>query len=196
MRIRDIKFDKDKLFFTSDTHFFHKNIITYTNRPFENIHQMNEAIVKNWNKVVPKDGIVFHLGDVSLRAIPKVLNDLLFRLNGDKYLVIGNHEKDALGKEYIRTHWKGIYDIAEIFVPDEEITYKKQHILMCHYPMLTWNASHRGSWQLFGHVHGGLSNKGEINHHPAQMDVGVDCHNFTPISYQQVKEQITKQLLK
>jgi calcineurin-like phosphoesterase family protein len=195
MRIKDIQFDKDKLFFTSDTHFFHSNIIKYCDRPFNNVHEMNEVIVKKWNEIVPKDGVVFHLGDVSLTAIPKVLNDLLYRLNGTKYLIIGNHEKDALGKEYIRDHWTGIYDIAEIFVEDEEITYKEQHIVMCHYPMLTWNASHRGSWQLFGHVHGGLSNKGVINHHPAQMDVGVDTNDFKPYTYQEVKEKITKQML-
>lgn len=196
MRIKDKIFDKDKLFFTSDTHFFHRNIIKYCNRPFENTDEMNKTLVENWNRVVPKDGIVFHLGDVSLTATPKALNDLLHSLNGEKYLIIGNHEKDALGKEYVREHWKGIYDIAEIFVPDEEITYGEQHIVMCHYPMIVWNASHRGSWGLFGHVHGGLSNKGEIKHSPLAMDVGVDCHNYSPISYQQVKEQITKQSLK
>jgi calcineurin-like phosphoesterase family protein len=196
MRIRDTQFDKDNLFFTSDTHFFHKNIIKYCDRPFENRHEMNEALVTRWNEKVPKDGIIFHLGDVSLTAIPKVLNDLLHRLNGKKYLVVGNHEKDVLGKDYIKQYWEGIYDIAEIYVKDEEISYKEQHIVMCHYPMLTWNASHRNSWQLFGHVHGGLSNKGEIKHSPSQMDVGVDCHNFYPISYQQVKEHITKQIMK
>lgn len=195
MRIRE-KFNKDKLFFTSDQHLFHENIIKYCERPFNNPREMNAAIVERWNEVVPEDGIVFNLGDVSLRGAPKDLNDTLHALNGTKYLVIGNHEKDALGKEYIREHWAGIYDIAEIFVPDEEITYKEQHIVMCHYPLLRWNASHRGSWQLFGHVHGGLSNKGIINHSPAQMDVGVDCHNFYPVSYEKVKEQITQQHLK
>ncbi|MGK2861892.1 MAG: hypothetical protein ACSLE0_08155 [Chitinophagaceae bacterium] len=196
MKLKDLELDKDKLFFTSDTHFFHSNIIKYCDRPFANSHEMNKTIVENWNKVVPKDAIIFHLGDVSLTAVPKVLNDLLHKLNGTKFLVIGNHEKDALGKEYIREHWGGIYDIAEIFVPDEEITYKEQHIVMCHYPMITWNAAHRGSWSLFGHVHGGLSNKGIIQHPPSSMDVGVDCHNYTPISYQQVKEQITRQIMK
>ena len=195
MKIKNIKFNKDKLFFTSDTHFFHKNIIEYCNRPFANTYEMNEALVKNWNSVVPTDGVVFHLGDVSLTAIPKVLNDLLHRLNGTIYLIIGNHEKDALGKEYVKNHWAGVYDITEKFIEDEEITYGEQHIVMCHYPMQVWNASHRGSWQLFGHVHGGLSNKGEIKHSSMAMDVGVDCNNYTPFSYQQVKEQITKQAL-
>lgn len=195
MRINDIIFDKDKLFFTSDTHFFHRNIIKYCKRPFANEWEMNEALIKNWNAVVPKDATVFHLGDVSLTGNPKALDEILHKLNGEKYLIIGNHESDALGKEYVRKHWKGIYDVLEIFVPDDEISYGKQHISMCHYPMITWNAAHRGSWSLFGHVHGGLSNKGDIQHKAASMDVGVDCHNFSPISYQQVKEQITQQLL-
>ncbi len=89
----------------------------------------------------------------------------------------------------------GVYDVAEIYVKDEEITYGEYHLFMCHYPMVTWNGSHRGSWNLFGHVHGGLSNKGVVKHQPTQLDVGVDCHNFTPISYQEVKELITKQVL-
>lgn len=188
-------FDKDKLFFTSDTHFFHDNIIKYCNRPFKDADEMNKTLIENWNSVVPKDATVFHLGDVSLNANPKALDAVLDSLNGDIYLVIGNHEKDALGKEYIRGHWKGIYDIAEIFVKDDEISYEEQHLVMCHYPMTVWNASHRNSWQLFGHVHGGLSNKGKILHKSCQMDVGVDCHEFKPISYEQVKHKITQQIL-
>ncbi len=195
MRIRDVQFNKDKLFFTADTHFFHTNIIKYCERPFENITEMNNTIIERWNKKVPKDAVVFHLGDFSLTAHPKALDELIDSLNGTIYLIIGNHERDALRTEYVRNNWKGVYDIAEIYVKDDEITYGEQHLVMCHYPMLTWNASHRGSWQLFGHVHGGLSNKGVIKHSVTQMDVGVDCHNFTPLSYQEVKEIITKQVL-
>ena len=195
MKIRQ-DFDKDKLFFTSDTHFFHNNIIKYCDRPYATRNDMNEDLIKRWNSVVPKDGIVFHLGDVSLTANLDHLNDILHRLNGRKYLIVGNHENDALSKPYIKEHWVSICDIAEIHVKDEEITDGKQHIVMCHYPMIVWNGSHKGLWQLFGHVHGGLSNKGVIQHPVTSMDVGVDCHDFTPLSYQQVKEQITKQSLR
>ena len=142
MKIKDIQIDKDKLFFTSDTHFFHKNILKYCNRPFENVQEMNQEIVKRWNEVIPKDAIVFHLGDFSLTANMKELDSLIHKLNGDIHLIIGNHEKDALGKSYIRDKWASISDIAEIYIKDPEITYGEQHIVMCHYPMMAWNGSH------------------------------------------------------
>ena len=195
MKIKDIVFDMDKLFFTSDTHFGHNNIIKYCHRPYKDVFEMNTLLVKNWNKKVPRDAVIFHLGDFALGTNSKQTDELLHTLHGTKYLIKGNHEKSALQKSYIRDLWEGIYDIAEIFIPDDEITYKEQHIVMCHYPMIVWNASHRGSWQLFGHVHGGLSNKGILNHKPTQLDVGVDSHDFTPISYQEVKEIITQQAL-
>lgn len=195
MRLNHIQFDKDKLFFTSDTHFFHKNIIRYCDRPFRDREEMNDTLVARWNEKVKADDVIFHLGDVAMTARPSELDAVLKRLNGKKYLVIGNHEKNALQKEFLRDHWEGVYDVAEITIEDEEIE-DPQRIFMCHYPMIVWNGSHRGAWQLFGHVHGGLSNKGEIKHKPTQMDVGVDTNNFYPYSYQDVKEQITKQSLK
>lgn len=196
MELKDIQLDKNKVFFTSDTHFFHNNIIKYCDRPFENVREMNETLIENWNKIVPKDGIVFHLGDVSLTAKNKDLSEILYKLNGKIHLIKGNHEKDALSKFYIADRWETISDILEINIIDEEITYGRQHIIMCHYPMIVWNGSHRGSWQLFGHVHGMMSNKGVIQHKPTQMDIGVDTHDFRPYSYQEIKEKITKQHLK
>ena len=83
--------DAKKIYFTSDTHFSHEAIIKYCCRPFKTVEKMDEALVKNWNEVVPEDGIVFHLGDVGFGQ-PKYINDILRRLNGKIYLVIGNHD--------------------------------------------------------------------------------------------------------
>lgn len=60
------KFDGDKVFFTSDTHFNHTNIIQFCQRPFKNADEMNEVIMANWSNVVGKDDIIFHLGDFCL----------------------------------------------------------------------------------------------------------------------------------
>ena len=59
--MKEFKFNPDKVFFTSDLHIGHKNIIEYSHRPFSNIEEMNETLIDNWNKTVPEDGIVFDL---------------------------------------------------------------------------------------------------------------------------------------
>lgn len=60
------KFDGSKVFFISDTHFYHGNIIRFCNRPFKSVEMMNETIISNWNNTVGQDGIVFHLGNFCL----------------------------------------------------------------------------------------------------------------------------------
>ena len=60
----DFKYnDGSKIFFTSDTHFDHANIIKFCDRPFKDVEEMNWKLIKNWNDKVPQDGLVFHLGD-------------------------------------------------------------------------------------------------------------------------------------
>ena len=63
LREMNFKFDGSKVFFTSDTHFYHGNIIRFCNRPFKDVDMMNETIISNWNNTVGQDDIVFHLGD-------------------------------------------------------------------------------------------------------------------------------------
>ncbi len=181
-------FDCEKVFFTSDTHFSHENIITYCKRPFASVEEMNEHLITNWNKVIPKDGIVFHLGDVAMGNYKNTKEPVLARLNGTIHLIVGNHDRKDMRSN---KRFKSVSDILEIQVMDTELEYGMQHVIMCHYPMIVWPASHRGSWQLFGHVHGNLSNKGTINHKPTQLDVGVDCNNYSPFTWQDIKTQMT-----
>jgi calcineurin-like phosphoesterase family protein len=181
---------KDRLFFTSDTHFGHKNIIKYTDRPFNNVKEMDEILINRWNEKVGENDLVFHLGDFALGKEADCQR-ILERLNGHKVLIKGNHEKCVMSKSYNRELFDGgIYELLEIKINDEEVSNEFQDITLCHYTMKTWNKSHRGSWQLFGHVHGALDNDPSLS--PNQIDVGVDSHNFYPISYQEVKEIITK----
>lgn len=62
----DYKFNGSGVFFTSDTHFNHTNIIRFCSRPFKDVEHMNETLIANWNRVVGPDNIVFHLGDFCL----------------------------------------------------------------------------------------------------------------------------------
>lgn len=184
---------KDNIWFTSDTHFGHNNIIKYCNRPFTSVEEMDEHLIQSWNQLVNVDDLIICGGDFSLCNTKKT-KSVLSQLNGNKILIRGNHEKSVLGNKETRDFFNGgIYDLLNITIIDDEVEYGFQDIILCHYPMLTWDKSHRGSWQLFGHVHGMLDNNPALS--PNQMDIGVDSHNFKPISYQEVKEQITIQNL-
>lgn len=155
--------------FSADSHYHHANIIKYCNRPFKDVAEMNETMISNWNKVVENSDIVYHLGDFSFS---KHVEELSKRLNGQIILIKGNHDK--LKKWPSKFVWVG--DIKFIKIDNIDIT-------LCHYSMRVWKASHFGAYMLFGHSHGTLKNiTGRT------MDVGVDCHNFTPISFEKVRE--------
>jgi len=79
------------IWFTSDTHFYHKNIIKFTNRPWNTVEEMNNALINNWNEVVKPNDTVFHLGDFAFTSNgnwKKLINEL----NGKIYLILGNHK--------------------------------------------------------------------------------------------------------
>ena len=184
------KFDGEKVFFTSDTHFWHKNIIKYCNRPFKDTEEMNEAIISNWNKVVGKDDIVFHLGDFCF-GDPDKWAEILNRLNGKIYLVIGNHDPKSITEGY-RSRFEGV--AMQMYI---EIG--KRKIYLNHCPLLCYGGADKDTWQLFGHVHSGpnstnLDTPRLTMLYPTQYDVGVDNNNFTPVSYKEVRAIILKQV--
>jgi calcineurin-like phosphoesterase family protein len=192
-RFSTIKIDitQTNVFFTSDNHFMHKNIIEYCDRPFDSLEEMEKEMIDRWNSVVGEKDIIFHLGDFSFGG-KQHWKHKLDRLNGQKYLAVGNHDKSITPNKFVDVEY--IFNL--LIRGDEEIP-NGQRISVCHYPMLSWYHSHKGAWQLFGHVHGGLADKG-MNRSGLtanQLDVGVDAHDFYPISYQQVKTLITRQNL-
>lgn len=189
----------DRLFFTSDCHFFHSNIVDYCKRPFINVDEMDEALVANWNAVVPTDGITFITGDFAFTGNVERLRDLLGRLNGEKHLILGNHDyNNKYDRKSVRELFTSVNDYLTITIKDSEVDGGKQVLFLCHYPLLTWYGADRGSWNIHGHLH-------STNHHytgsdsslitmlrRTQLDVGVDLHDFKPLSYQQIKIIITQ----
>lgn len=172
------------IFFAGDTHFGHKGILTHmTTRPFENTDDMDEAIIERWNSVVTDKDVVYHLGDVSMVGLLRTC-EVLTRLRGRKVLIAGNHDKPLRNKPLFEQFFEGVHDLLEIKIPDADAADgKNQRVVMCHYPMLTWNRAHHGSWAIHGHSHGSLDPKLAGN----RLDAGIDVWNLTPVSYEQVK---------
>ena len=185
--------NEKQIWFTSDTHFGHANVIRFNKRPFKDVEQMDAILIKNWNSVVGYQDDVYHLGDFSLTSAERSLR-ILEQLNGRIHLIKGNHEKSVLEKSFTREKFAWIKDYYELKVddPDARGKHGQQSIVLLHYAMKVWNKSHHGSWHLYGHSHGSLPD--DIN--SLSFDVGVDSHDYFPISYDEVKRIMSKKEFK
>jgi calcineurin-like phosphoesterase family protein len=169
-----------QVWFTSDTHFGHENVIKYSNRPYRDKWEMDEAMINNWNSRVSPDDLVYHLGDFFFCNEDRAV-EILNRLNGQKVLVLGNHDKRLRTSQRLREHLSGCFDYKEVVV-------QGQHIVLCHYAMLTWNKAHYGAWMLHGHSHGSLRYPFDAKIH----DVGVDPNNYHPLSFDDLSRIMSK----
>jgi calcineurin-like phosphoesterase family protein len=134
---------------------------------------MDEAMIKRWNTVVAPGDLVYHLGDFSFG--PQA--DYLPRLNGEKHLVLGNHDpKRMRGRD--NAGWASVNEMLHIKAPDGT------RLVLCHYAMRVWNRSHRAVIHLYGHSHGSLAGDSQ------SCDVGVDCWDFVPVSLDAIKARL------
>jgi calcineurin-like phosphoesterase family protein len=174
------------VFFSADFHLGHSNIIKYCGRPFENVHEMNEKIIENYNAIVAPDDHLYFLGDFSFCS-PGLTIEFLKRLHGKKFMIQGNHDK-ALTKEEVRPYIEWLKDYHKLSIQDKDAARGVQDIVLMHYAMRVWDKSHWGAWQLYGHSHGSLPD----DPNALAIDVGVDCHNFKPITYDEIKVIMSK----
>lgn len=159
------------IFFTSDTHFGHENIIKYCYRPFGSIEEMDEALIKNWNnKIGPRGNVVYHLGDFAMVHKAEKVLQYRKRLNGKIFLIEGTHDKFDDKKNC------GFSSIS----PMMTIKHEGATITLCHYALRVWPKSHFDAWHCYGHSHGRLEPVGK------SWDVGVDNNGFTPISFEEL----------
>ena len=186
-----LKLSRDeKVWFTADTHFGHKNIIRYCQRPFVDVEEMNRVLIENWNSVVGSDDLVFHLGDFSVGGAAE-WTSLLNILNGEIFLILGNHDMNNVDQGFMRRFKRVSMQML--------ISIGKQRIYLNHYPFLCYGGAYRNTWQLFGHVHTspyrtGLDSSRLDYLFPTQYDVGVDNNNYYPVSFGKVSEIIQQQI--
>lgn len=188
------------IYFTSDPHYYHLNVIKYCNRPFSSVEEMNEMLIKNWNDVVTPDDTVYCLGDFSMAFRP--VEAFSHRLSGTKYLVPGNHDfchsyhKKSRSEEnrkvwiqkYVNHGWIVLPEQTTLDIPGVAT------VNMCHHPYeLTheaddkyekWRPHDDGRWLLCGHVH---QNWKVINR---MINVGVDVWDFKPVSVEDISKII------
>lgn len=196
-QMKPIKIDSSiqRIFFTSDLHFGHQNILKFCNRPWETTEEMDEELIERWNSAVGKNDLVFNLGDFAF-AKDSRWKELISRLNGIHYLVLGNHDVTRWPGNGIMRLFAGVYQQLILKID-------KRWVYLNHYPFLCYGGSWRGPenavYALHGHVHSGPDCSGKDCDRlnilfPYQYDVGVDNNNYTPVSWEEVQEKIAYQI--
>lgn len=163
-------------FFTSDTHFNHSNIIKYCNRPWLSVDDMNMGLIERWNSTVAPQDTVYHLGDFALgkqEDAPAIFE----LLNGEKYLISGNHD----GTKVKKMAWASVEPFG--YLPGGE---DPMAIMMIHNPGAVLQRM-AGRVILHGHLHG----QSELHPftklpHTKYIDVGVDCWDYRPVTLDQL----------
>lgn len=140
---------------------------------------MDEALINNWNAKIQQRDHIYILGDVFFCPVDKALR-IMNRLNGYKLLVLGNHDKIIRNQVQLQEKFNRI-------LPDlYQETIDKIPVIMCHYPLLSWNRAFHGSFMLHGHCHNRIPHNGKYR----RYDVGVDANNYAPIEWSEIKRQL------
>lgn len=159
-----------KKYFTSDLHLNHERILLLEGRPFKDVHEMNETIINNILKPLKKGDNLFVLGDLSLSldGFELFFSSLPSKVNF--HWVLGNHD-ERFKKRMIKIHGSKITSVQNI----KETKIGNNHVTMCHFPMLSWNFSHRNSWCLFGHHHKGVDSEDKLQELTKGKMLNVNC---------------------
>ena len=176
------------IFFSADFHINHSRIIDYCNRPFVDISHMNRTIIDNLNKDVGRHDTLYYLGDFVFGTASDIEYYRSLINCQNIHFILGNHDDKIRNLKSLHRLFLSVSDIAQLKISN------KKSIVMCHYPMYSWNGKKKigGNIHLFGHSHGNFNGTG------LSMDIGIDTtKNYTPRSLDSIikimKEKSDKQ---
>lgn len=186
--MEEIKKDRQKIWFVSDTHFGHVSILYF--HPLRReacgvtleelqadkdsaIAKHDQWLINKWNSVVRKQDTVYFLGDFCLKN-KEYTENVLKQLKGKKFLIRGNHDKSLNGLE---NYFEWVGDIKEAKFTNNQFKFIDPNetfcVEMCHFPFLSWNRRPHGTCHIHGHCHGGIDEV-NIKMNELRVDVGFD----------------------
>jgi calcineurin-like phosphoesterase family protein len=193
---------KINTFFTADTHFGHKNVIAYCNRPYKNVEEMDADLIKRWNETVADHDVIYHLGDFAFHPKDSTA-EIIEQLNGHKILLKGNHDKRTvtfyLNAGFAEVHKLPYGASVPFWIRDifgvESIGFEMAHFpfadVMCEYDQRDYLMERAPTKErlkktvlVHGHVHEKWATK------PNMVNVGVDVCGLKPISLSKVLELV------
>lgn len=200
---------RKQVFFTSDWHIGHENVIKFDNRPFKDLAHMHRQLIINFNKQVPKDGLTYFLGDIGVGSSGE-LSSTLSQLNGTKILIVGNHDKPY------QSNYNAGFDVV---LNSATIKIGNQLVTMSHCPLMgvpredmseyphkgvNWHGEYKnkefsvennGQFHLHGHIHSSENGK-SVKIQGRQFDVGLPANKYRPVHISEIESWISKELNK
>ncbi len=173
-------------YYAADFHIGHINSISFNNRPFNDIEEMEESIIKNWNNKVTEEDDIWILGDMAYRYKGD-FSEVLVKLKGKKHLIVGNHDTKILKNEKVRAMFESI-DVYK------EIVDNGRMVVLFHYPILEWNRFYRDSIHIYGHIHNNtdMDTYQIMKNRKNAYNAGVDVIGFEPCTLDEVIEKNEK----
>lgn len=169
------------IYYISDLHFYHSNIIKMCNRPFHDVDVMNQILIDNWNTTVTNSDTVYFLGDFSFKCNQNQADKILEQLNGKKYFIKGNHDKETWLNRVKEKH------LIEDWFDYKDIDDSGRRVILCHYPIHSWNGLYRGGYHLYGHVHNNTVDNQEWQKN--RFNVSCEVLDYTPKTLDQLIEE-------
>ena len=169
-------------FYTADWHLGHANVIKFCKRPFKDIFEMREFLIKAHNDRVKRGDVVHHIGDMFWRTMSvDEARHVMRRLNGQHKFIYGNHDELMDASPELRSEFLEISDA--LWVPPTKL-YKG--VYLHHYACRVWRDSHKGSYHLYGHSHAALPEANTLS-----FDCGVDSRpDYAPWSEEEVDSKM------
>lgn len=168
-------------YYISDMHLDHKNVLKFDSRPFESVEKMNENLITNWNAKVTDEDDIWVLGDFCYRS-EKDPSFYLKQLKGKKHLIIGNHDKVTVNSGSALNYFDSVERL-------QHIKDREYNVILCHFPLADWNAKHRGSYHVYGHIH---NNKDEVyefmKKQERALNAGCMINNYEPVILEELLE--------
>ena len=167
------------IYYIADTHFRDQAIFDKCKRPFKSLDEMENAIIKNWNKKIKDEDIVYVLGDL-VKDDDFAATNIFSKLKGHKQLIVGNHDHLLLEKIKESSIFESVKFIDLIYDNDRKVC-------VCHYPVMDWMEFNRKGILVYGHIHNKTAENGpaygmikEFYKNLPAYNCGVDVCGFEP----------------
>ncbi len=168
------------IFYIADMHFGHRNAISFDNRPFQDVEEMDRILIENWNSRVREEDEVYIIGDFCYRS-GRSPQWYLKQLKGRKHLIRGNHDQVILDSEAARACFESIDPL--LFIQDND-----KKIVLCHFPIAEWNGYFRGVWHIYGHIHSGVRSDtlAFMQTRERALNAGCMVNGYMPVTFSEL----------